>query len=106
MLTNDACSRVLISARFHNLHAGDIRGVVGEITSYHERDYPTPFYGSCGFCIFWPFFGLPFFFLVSLVMVSAIDLLLDFCVFDLLKKYVAILLSMESQIFGDGKASK
>jgi hypothetical protein len=57
-----------------------------------------------GFASLW-FFGLPFFF-VSLVMVSAIDLLLDFCVFDLLKKYVAILLSMESQIFGDGKASK
>jgi hypothetical protein len=43
---------------------------------------------------------------VSFVMVLAIDLLLDFCVFDLLKKYVAILLSMESQIFGDRKTSK
>ncbi len=40
------------------------------------------------------------------MMVLAIDLLLIFCVFDLLKKYVAILLSMESQIFGDRKASK
>jgi len=39
-------------------------------------------------------------------MVPAIDLLLDFCVFDLLKKYVAMLLSMESQIFGDKKVSK
>jgi len=39
-------------------------------------------------------------------MVPAIDLLLDFCVFDLLKKYVVMLLSMESQIFGDKKVSK
>jgi hypothetical protein len=43
---------------------------------------------------------------VSLVMVPAINLLSYYCVFDLLKKYVAILLSMESQIFGDRKASK
>ncbi len=38
MLANDAYSRPLIIIKSHNLHAGDIRGVVGEITSYHEKD--------------------------------------------------------------------
>ncbi len=71
-----------------------------EIASYRERDYPSLFFGSFRLCIFW----LSLF--VSLVMVPAIDLLLDFCVFDLFKKYVAILLSMEFQIFGDRKPSK
>ncbi len=60
MLARDACSRPPIIIRFHNLHVGNIRGVVREIASYHERDYLSPFFGSCGPCIFWPFFGLPF----------------------------------------------
>ncbi len=34
----DACSRPPITIRFHGLHVGDIRGVVGEIVSYHKRD--------------------------------------------------------------------
>jgi hypothetical protein len=37
-LVGDACSRPPIIIRFHDLHAGNIRGAVGEITSYHERD--------------------------------------------------------------------
>ncbi len=56
MLIGDACYRLLITIRFHNLHVVDIRKVVGEIVSYHKKDYP-----SCGLCVFWPFFGLPFF---------------------------------------------
>jgi hypothetical protein len=37
-LVGNACSRPPITIRFHDLHAGDIRRAVGEITSYHERD--------------------------------------------------------------------
>jgi hypothetical protein len=37
-LVGDVSSRPPIIIRSHNLHASDIRGVVGEITSYHERD--------------------------------------------------------------------
>jgi hypothetical protein len=38
VLTFDAYSRPAITIRCHNLHASDIRGAMGEITSYHERD--------------------------------------------------------------------
>jgi hypothetical protein len=38
MLAGDACSKPLNTIRSHNLHVDDIRGAVGEITSYHERD--------------------------------------------------------------------
>jgi hypothetical protein len=34
----DACSKPPITIRSHDLHVGDIRGAVGEITSYHKRD--------------------------------------------------------------------
>jgi len=37
-LVRDACFRPPIIIRSHNLHVGDIRGVEGEITSYHKRD--------------------------------------------------------------------
>ncbi len=39
-VVGDACSRLPIIIRFHDLHAGDIRETVGvgEIDSYHERD--------------------------------------------------------------------
>jgi hypothetical protein len=36
VLTGDACCRPPITIRFQDLHAGDIRGVVGEIAPYHE----------------------------------------------------------------------
>ncbi len=42
VLTNDAYFRPPITIRSHNLHVGDIRGVMGEITSYHERDQLSP----------------------------------------------------------------
>jgi site-specific DNA-adenine methylase len=29
------------------LHAGDIRRAVGEIVSYHKKDWLSPFFGSC-----------------------------------------------------------
>jgi hypothetical protein len=38
MLVGDVCSRHPITIRSHDLHAGDIRRVVDEIVSYHERD--------------------------------------------------------------------
>jgi len=38
VLVGDVYSRPPIIIRSHNLHVGNIRGVVGEITSYHERD--------------------------------------------------------------------
>jgi hypothetical protein len=38
VLASDACSRPPITIRFHDLHIGDIKGVVGQIISYHEKD--------------------------------------------------------------------
>ncbi len=38
MLIGDACSKPPICIKFHDLHASDIRGAMGEIISYHERD--------------------------------------------------------------------
>jgi hypothetical protein len=37
-LVGHACSRPLITIKFHDFHASDIIRVVGEIISYHERD--------------------------------------------------------------------
>ncbi len=37
-LTNDVYSRSPITIRSHYLYAGDIRGVLGDITSYDKRD--------------------------------------------------------------------
>ncbi len=59
-LAKDAYSRPPIIIKFHNLHANDIREVVGEIVSYNKRDQLSPFFGSYRLCVFWPFFGLPF----------------------------------------------
>jgi len=38
-LTSDVCFRPLITIKSHNLHACDIRGAMGETTSYHKRDF-------------------------------------------------------------------
>jgi hypothetical protein len=38
VLASDVCSRPPIIIKSHDLHARDIRGAMGEITSYHERD--------------------------------------------------------------------
>jgi hypothetical protein len=38
VLAGDAHFRPPITIKFHDLHASDIRGVVGEIISYHEKD--------------------------------------------------------------------
>jgi hypothetical protein len=60
-LVGDACSRPPIIVRFQDLHSGDIRGAMGDITSYHERAQLSPFFlNSCGLIVFRPFFGLPF----------------------------------------------
>ncbi len=65
-LVGDACSRPLITFRSHDLHVSDIRGVVGEITSSHERTSSLPFLVlTCS-----AFVGLPF---VLCMMVPAID---------------------------------
>jgi hypothetical protein len=36
VLLGDACSRLPITIRSHDLHVGGIKRVVGEIASYHE----------------------------------------------------------------------
>jgi hypothetical protein len=36
-LASDACSKPPTTIRFHDLHPSDIKGVMGEITSYHEK---------------------------------------------------------------------
>ncbi len=38
VLEVDACFRPPIIIRSHDLHASNIRGDVGEIASYHEKD--------------------------------------------------------------------
>ncbi len=43
-LTNDACSKLHITIKSHDLHANDIKKVAGEITSYHKRDWISPFF--------------------------------------------------------------
>jgi hypothetical protein len=37
-LVGNVCSRPPIIFRYHDLHVGDIRRAMGEITSYHEKD--------------------------------------------------------------------
>jgi hypothetical protein len=37
-LAGDVCSRPPITVKSHDLHAGDIKGAMGEIASYHDRD--------------------------------------------------------------------
>jgi hypothetical protein len=37
-LAGNVCSRPPITIKSHHLHAGDIKRVVGEITSYHRKD--------------------------------------------------------------------
>jgi hypothetical protein len=75
VLVGGVCFRPPITVKSHDLHAGEIRGAMGEIVSYHEKDWFSPF--------FW-FFVRPLAFLwpsffASLVMIPAINLLLDFC---------------------------
>jgi hypothetical protein len=37
-LVGNAWSKPLIASKFHDLHASNIKGVVGEIASYHNKD--------------------------------------------------------------------
>ncbi len=37
-LVGNVCSKPPITIRAHDLHVGDIRGALGEIASYHEKD--------------------------------------------------------------------
>ncbi len=52
MLIGDVCFKPPITIRSHNLHVGDIKGVMGEIASYHEKVQLFPFFGSYGLYIF------------------------------------------------------
>jgi len=77
-LASNACSKPFIIIRFHDLHASNIKKAMGEIISYHERDWLSPF-----FLVFASYVSLAFVwpsFFVSLVMVLAINLSLDFFV--------------------------
>jgi len=38
MLASDVCSRLPTSIKSHDLHASDIRGVMGEIVSYDKKN--------------------------------------------------------------------
>jgi hypothetical protein len=59
-LASDACSKPPIIIRSHDLHAGDIKGAMGKIASYHKELVISFCFGSYGLFIFWPLFGLPF----------------------------------------------
>ncbi len=56
MFTCDACFRPSTTIKSHNLHVGDIRGAMGEIASYHNKDWLSPFLWAC---LWPPSFGLP-----------------------------------------------
>ncbi len=63
-LTGDACSKPPTTIRSHDLHVGDVRGAVGEIASYHKRDYLSPSFWALRdvhlLAFLWPPpFGLP-----------------------------------------------
>ncbi len=64
VLAGDAYSRPPIIIKSHNLHASDIRGVVDEIISYHERDWFFPFFWFMWVIHLLAFLGLPFLFLL------------------------------------------
>jgi hypothetical protein len=49
-LAGDVCFRPPITIKSHDLHVGDIRRDVGEITSYHEKDYLFSFFFVHGGC--------------------------------------------------------
>jgi len=58
-LACDAFFRPPTTIKSHDLHASDIRGAMGEIASYHKRDWLSPsLFGPFRLCISWPFFGL------------------------------------------------
>jgi hypothetical protein len=38
VLASDVCSKPPTIIKSHNLHVGDIRRAMGEITSYHKKD--------------------------------------------------------------------
>ncbi len=73
-MTKDVYSRPLITLRSQNLHVGDIKKVVGEIISYHEKDYLSPFLVPVGYVSFGLFLAFLF---VFHVMVSTINFLLN-----------------------------
>jgi hypothetical protein len=62
-LASDACSKPPTIIRSHDLHAGDIRRAVGEITSYHEKLALSFFlvFGPFELCVFWLFCWPPLF---------------------------------------------
>jgi hypothetical protein len=37
-MVGDVCSKPPIIIKSHDLHAGNIKKIVGEIVSYHEKD--------------------------------------------------------------------
>jgi len=74
VLASDVNSRPPITSRSHDLHVSDIRRVVGEITSYHERD-PLFWLMRVVLLLAFPWPSL----FVSFVMVLAINLLLNLC---------------------------
>ncbi len=81
---SDVCSRLFIIIKSHDLHIVGIRKAMGEIASDHERDQL-----SLSFWFLWIMCLLAFFlpsFFVSPMMVLAINLLLDFCLFHVLLK--------------------
>jgi hypothetical protein len=43
VFTCDACFRPSTTIKSHNLHVGDIRGAMGEIASYHKKEWLSPF---------------------------------------------------------------
>ncbi len=63
MLAGDVCSRPPITIRSRDLHASDIRRAMGEITSYHERDWLSSTFlflqVVCVLTFLWPSFLSP-----------------------------------------------
>ncbi len=66
----DVCTRPPITIRFHDLHAGEIRRVMGKIASYHGGTSSFPSLVPLGYLSSWPFFGLPVCLMVLAIGVS------------------------------------
>jgi hypothetical protein len=76
-IASDACFGPLIIIKFHNLHVGNIKGLWVRLLPTTRKTSSFLFFWILHVVRLWAFIWHALF--VSLVMVLAIDLLLDFC---------------------------
>jgi len=105
----DARFRPCITIKSHDLHVGDIKGAMGEITSYHKKDKFSLFFWFLRLNIFCLFLWLSFFAspmmapTIDLLLDLTIDFLLDFCtnIFFTTPTYTCTIISLEPCALND-----